>query len=123
MAVAMFSHLPGRGGSRGRDTGGTPARIAPRRVRSTVFILVGRSAMDQSLRPSVVLNDEPSPSGKAGATSYRVIDSELIHLLTKDFVTLEATGVQPVGGREHGQRLFSWVAWASWTDERRISSA
>jgi hypothetical protein len=26
-------------------------------------------------------------------------------LLTKDFVTLHATGIEPVGGREHGQRV------------------
>ena len=26
-------------------------------------------------------------------------------LLTKDFVTLHATGIEPVSGREHGQRV------------------
>jgi hypothetical protein len=47
--------------------------------QSSTFILVGRSPMDQSLRES--------------------------KLLTKDFVTLDTTGIQPVGGRDHGQLI------------------
>ena len=86
MAIAMFSHLPGREGSRGRDHGETlvTARVAS--VQSFTFILVGRSGN----------GPETSPHGSAGLST----------LLAKDFMTLQASCIQPAGGRKHGERVI-----------------
>jgi hypothetical protein len=68
---------PGGEGVEGGTNGNSGTnRVAP--AQSFTFILVGRSQTDQSLRQS--------------------------DLLTEDFVTLHATGIQAVGGRHHGQR-------------------
>ena len=143
VAVAIFSHLPGRGGSQGWDRGWGTIRLDHVASVSCSFILVAtcdgwtrhlhHPSVLSTPGPIVLTPDEPRNflygfllgnvrrrwhhrpvrahrrlpkiRGRRLPSGRRRI-RHVLRSLAKDFVALQATGIQPACGREHGQSVI-----------------